>query len=166
MNGVSLGEKRRNSQDFPAAGLRWQAVLKDGPNTIRAVGRESGTTVADELTQHYQSRAWEKPVQIVLRQTGQTGERVHITAQLLDRNGITCLDARDFVRFGVTGNARLIDNLGTPEGSRKVQLANGRAAISAAVLGPAIFSVWGPNLPTAFLQIDPSAVRKEGNTSG
>ena len=37
VNGVSQGVKQRNSQDFPAAGLHWNCILKAGENNIKAV---------------------------------------------------------------------------------------------------------------------------------
>jgi beta-galactosidase len=39
------------------------------------------------------------------------------------------------VKFGLTGNGRLLDNLGTATGSRMVQLANGRAQIRVQIDG-------------------------------
>jgi len=35
VNGVSAGTRTRNSQDFPAAGLRWLVTLREGENVIR-----------------------------------------------------------------------------------------------------------------------------------
>jgi beta-galactosidase len=166
VNGVSLGEKKRSSQDFPAAGLRWRAVLKDGENTIRALGKMGRETIRDEIIQHYQSRPWEKPARLILESDGHDGGTLKIGARLVDQNGISCLDARDFVRFGATGDARLIDNLGTPDGSRKVQLLNGHAAISAKVYGSAVVSVAAAKLPTSFLKVDLPAVKKGETTGG
>ncbi len=37
VKGKSLGTKRRNSQDFPAAGLRWMTPFVEGKNTLRIV---------------------------------------------------------------------------------------------------------------------------------
>lgn len=37
VNGVSQGIKQRNSQDFPAAGLHWKCVLREGENQLKAV---------------------------------------------------------------------------------------------------------------------------------
>ena len=38
VNGQSAGMKKRDVQDFPAAGLRWNVKLKEGRNALRAVG--------------------------------------------------------------------------------------------------------------------------------
>src|ERR1700744_3509606 len=37
LNGKSLGARTRNSQDFPAAGLRWEVVFARGANHLRVV---------------------------------------------------------------------------------------------------------------------------------
>jgi len=68
--------------------------------------------------------------------------------------GVPCLDARNVVRFGLTGDGRLLDNLGTSTGARKVELFNGRALISAELKGPAIISVSSEGLPTTFLKAE------------
>ncbi len=86
--------ERRNSQDFPAAGLRWPVQFQEGENRLRVV----------------------RPVE----------------ARLFDANRIQCLDARQRVRFGITGDGRLLDNLGTSTGSREVELYNGRYGVPAA----------------------------------
>jgi beta-galactosidase len=36
VNGVSQGSRKRNSQDFPAAGLHWMAKFKEGENLLKA----------------------------------------------------------------------------------------------------------------------------------
>jgi beta-galactosidase len=46
-----------------------------------------------------------------------------------DASGVPCLDAANFVRFAFAGDGRLLDNMGTSHGSRRIQLANGRACI-------------------------------------
>jgi beta-galactosidase len=61
--------------------------------------------------------------------TARDSKKVTLQACLLDANGVRCLDARNVVRFGLTGDGRLLDNLGTSTGSRVVQLFNGVAQI-------------------------------------
>ncbi|MDQ1910563.1 glycoside hydrolase family 2 TIM barrel-domain containing protein [Paenibacillus sp. GD4] len=129
LNGVSLGVKRRDSQSFPAAGLRWEAVFVPGVNRLRVVATQDGVTVEDELTFEYQTEAWGAPAQ--LRLTAETCEdgRVYVEARAYDASGVFCPDAAQFVRFGLSGDGRLLDGLGTIRGSRLVQLASGRAGI-------------------------------------
>jgi hypothetical protein len=61
---------------------------------------------------------------------------------------------RNAVRFGIAGDGRLVDNLGTPDGSRVVELANGRARISVITQGGrSTISVSSKGLPAAFLTV-------------
>ena len=46
-----------------------------------------------------------------------------------DTLGVPCLDAVNYIEFGLAGDGQLIENQGTSTGSRKVQAYNGRAAI-------------------------------------
>jgi len=46
VNGRSSGIKKRNSQDFPAAGLRWLVKFREGENVLRAVGTNE---ISDEI---------------------------------------------------------------------------------------------------------------------
>jgi beta-galactosidase len=152
VNGRSLGIKKRNSQDFPAAGLRWAVQFKEA-NQIRAVGRKDGTEVVDEITQGYQTQKWDKPAKFVLEQIKNDGDKVTVMAHAIDAKGVGCLDSRIVVRFGMAGDGRLIDNLGTSTGSRVVELYNGQALISAQFSGNAVISVSSKGLPTAFLEL-------------
>ena len=145
VNGVSAGVKKRNSQDFPAAGLRWLVKFKPGENVLRAVGKEA-TWISDEIRFVYQTEKWDKPAKLVLKVSGSVVE-----AQLVDAKGVLCLDARNVVRFGIAGDGRLIDNLGTSTTARKVELYNGRAQISFESKGKVVLSVSADALPTAFL---------------
>jgi beta-galactosidase len=73
---------------------------------------------------------------------------------LLDANGILCLDAKDYVYFGLTGDGKLIDNQGTSSGSRKVQLYYGRAVISLYTnSGKNVASVKSDGISTQFLTL-------------
>ena len=68
-----------------------------------------------------------------------------------------CLDAANLIRFGLTGDGFLLDNLGTAGGSRVVQLANGRAQITIQLTGPAVVaSVSSDGLATGFLNLNRS----------
>jgi len=154
LNGASCGAKKRNSQDFPAAGLRWSVKLNPGENHLRAIGRKGGATVSDEIRFHYQTEKWQKPAQMTLKETARQGETVTVEARLLDGRGVICLDARNPVRFGLTGDGALLDNVGTNRGSRAVELYNGRAEISLQRRGGAsVVSASSKGIPTAFLTV-------------
>ena len=77
-----------------------------------------------------------------------------IEARLLDANGRLCLDARSVVRFGITGDGELVCNLGTAGGSRKVELANGRAGIRVRLKGAAVVSASAEGVPTSFVSVE------------
>jgi beta-galactosidase len=130
LNGRSLGARQRDSQDFPAAGLRWKANFVSGKNHLRVVGHKGGVTVTDEIELDYQTAKWGGPARLALTEIARDGDTATIEAKLLDANRVLCLDARNSVRFSLAGSGRMIDNQGTSSGSRLVQLYNGRAQIS------------------------------------
>lgn len=150
VNGQSLGVKKRNNQDFPAAGLRWLAKFREGENVIRAVGNLG---ISDEIKFVYQTLKWDKPAKLLLEELKVVDDVSTLQVKLLDAKGVQCLEARNFVRFGLAGDGQLIDNLGTSTTARKVQLYNGRAQISVKRRGKSVVSVSAEGLPTAFLNI-------------
>jgi beta-galactosidase len=77
-----------------------------------------------------------------------------IEVKVFDNNHIQCLDAANWVRFGLTGDGALDDDLGTSGGSRLVQLYNGRATISMHTKGGvSVISAKVETLPVVFLNI-------------
>jgi len=153
VNGVSAGVKKRNSQDFPAAGLRWLVKFKEGENVVRAVARRDKVELTDEIRFVYQTEKWDKPAKLILESLRAVDDVVTLQATVVDAKGVLCLDARNVVRFALAGDGRLIDNLGTSITARKVELYNGRALISAKRKGRSVVSVSSEGLPTAFLTI-------------
>ncbi len=170
VNGKSAGTRKRNPQDVPAAGLRWSVPFLTGENTLRAVGKKSGKTVVDELHFTYQSRKWGAPAELRLKLLEEESrqavfdnafsslhKRAPGTAQVIqatlhDTAGVLCLDARTRVRFSVAGAGKLLDNQGTPWGSREVELANGCARISVQLTGStAQLGITAKDLPPAYL---------------
>ncbi|MBB6501235.1 glycoside hydrolase family 2 protein [Pedobacter cryoconitis] len=154
LNGKSLGKKKRNSQDFPAAGLRWMSTFNEGQNTIKAVGKKDGQVYTDEITQGYQTAKWDKPARMVLEKVSEKDGVALIRVKVLDKNNILCLDATNYVSFGLTGDGTLIDDMGTARGSRKVQLGNGCAEISINInKGKSVASVKADGLESVFVEI-------------
>jgi beta-galactosidase len=154
VNGKSYGVKKRNSQDFPAAGLHWQAALLAGKNTIKVVAKKGRVTVTDEISQIYQTEKWSKPAKLILEQLHEKNGIITAQAKLLDDNNVLCLDAINWINFGLAGDGELLDNLGTSGGSRKVQASNGRAIIQIDTQrGKSILSVKSTGLPTVFLNL-------------
>jgi beta-galactosidase len=130
VNGESAGMRQRDSQDFPAAGLRWMVKFAPGKNHLRVVAGRNGVTVSDEIEFDYQTEKWGEPASFSLAQIARDKDTVTIEAEAFDARGVLCLDARNVVRFSLAGSGCLIDNQGTSTGSRAVQLYNGRARIS------------------------------------
>jgi beta-galactosidase len=155
VNGKSAGVRHRNSQDFPAAGLRWMTSFAAGNNHLRVTARRGATTVTDEIEFLYQTEPWGKPATLKLTEKNRTGNKITLEGKLYDDKSNLCLDARNEVRFSLAGGGRLIDNLGTPSGSRVVQLYNGRAEITIEK-GPAdqvVAAVSSADIPSAFCTI-------------
>ena len=153
VNGESQGVKKRDSRDFPAAGLHWEVVLTAGPNTVKAisVGKEN---LADEISFEYQTEKWgaEARIQLTARPCGDG--LYEVSAQVLDGKGIRCLDSRIPVAFEIAGDGALIQNQGTAMGSRKVQARNGRAGIRIRQeKGESVVAVKAEGIPTAFITI-------------
>ena len=158
LNGKSCGVKKRDSQDFPAAGLRWPVKFREGENRVRVVARKGGPGMSEEVTDEiaflYQTAKWDKAAKLDLREIGRKDGVVTVEARLFDAKGVQCLDSRQRVRFGLTGDGLLLDNLGTSRGSREVELYNGRAMISLKTNdGVSEVSVASKDLPTAFVKI-------------
>ena len=153
VNGKSAGTKQRDSQNFPAAGLRWQVAFADGPNHLRVVAARGKTTVSDEVELHYQTTPWGTPAALRLQEKGRKGNTVTIEATIHDAKGVLCLDSRGVIRFSLAGDGTLLDNLGTARGSRELQMYNGRAEISAVRTNGCTIGVACEGLPAAFLKL-------------
>jgi beta-galactosidase len=152
INGVSAGVKQRDVTQYPAAGLSWQIPFKPGENTLRAVSGE----LADEITFIYQTESWGEPAKLELKELSRAGDVVTLEVRVFDAKGVPCLDAAQLVSFGFTGDGKLLDNLGTASGSRKVQLANGRAKIRVHLAGPAAASVSAEGMKTVIFSLNNS----------
>ena len=154
VNGKSFGLKKRNSQDFPAAGLRWNVVLNKGINNIKAIGKQGKTKLVDELVFTYQPDKWRKPAKLLIEKLKEENGVITIQAKLLDEKNIQCLDAANWIQFGLIGDGKLIDNLGTSSGARKVQLYNGRAIIQVQTNnGRSVLSAKVDTVPVEFINL-------------
>lgn len=129
LNGKSLGVKKRDSQNFPAAGLTWMVVFESGLNHLKAISKVDGRILSDEINLTYQTKKWDVPASLVLNEEKIDAEYSWLEVSAIDKDQDLCLDARNQVEFSVAGDAELLDNLGTPAGSRVVQLSNGKAKI-------------------------------------
>ncbi len=132
LDNVSLGEKKRNIEDFPASGYHWQATMAKGSNLFVAVGKnEAGKIICtDSLVIQYENQLPGKPHHIQLYAQLQADGSYLVEAIMEDEAGRRCLDFEDRVFFGHSGSGLLSHSLGTPTGSLSIDMANGRAAIS------------------------------------
>ena len=154
VNGKSMGIKKRNSQDFPAAGLHWQVIFNKGKNNIKVIAHKGKTTVTDEIDQEYQTDKWDKPAHMVFQKIAEVNGIITVQVKLVDSKGIQCLDAVNWVNFSLAGDGKLLDDLGTSSGSRKVQVYNGRAIISLKTNGgKSVVGVASPGLQSVFINL-------------
>ena len=154
LNGKSYGLKKRNSQDFPAAGLRWNVVFQKGENHLKVIARNGKEKVTDEISFQYQTEKWGSPAKMGFKKIDHQGDTVTLQVNFLDKNGIQCLDARNYAEFFFAGDGKLLDNLGTSSGSRKVQAYNGRALIRAVLNGKqAVAGVKSEGLETTIIKL-------------
>src|SRR4030095_8199808 len=126
VNGKSAGVKKRNSQDFPAAGLRWNVILNKGKNDVKVIAKKEKKIVEDVLSFQYRTEKWDKPAKLLIEKIKQENDTITIQAKLLDDKNVQCLDAVNWIRFGLAGGGKLIDNLCTYLGSRNGQVYKGR----------------------------------------
>jgi beta-galactosidase len=155
LNGRSLGTHQRDIQNFPAAGLRWDTTFLAGENHLKVIATTaSGEKITDEITFLYQTESWGTPAKLTLEVVNRSAGKVTIETKLVDANGVLCLEARNRIRYTLSGEGKLIDNLGTSSGSRVVELANGRNRITI-LQGKtqSTAAVTTEGLPTAFLLI-------------
>src|SRR4030095_3790573 len=154
VNGKSAGIRKRKSQESPAAGLRGNVIVNKGKNEVRVIARKGKVIVADSISFQYQTEKWSNPAKLLIEKIKEANDTVTIQAKLLDNKSVQCLDAADFIRFGLAGEGKLIDDLGTSSGSRYVQLYNGRAIIRVKMNnGKSIISAQVDGVPTEFIKL-------------
>lgn len=155
VNGKSYGTKKRNSQDYPAAGLRWNVVFNEGKNSVKVIALKNKVEVSDEISLEYQTKKWSQPAKFQIREIEENNGIATIQAVLVDSNNVPCLDAMNKIQFKISGDGSLIENQGTSTGSSSVQLSNGRAIIKLKTnKGKSVVSVSSQGLPTAFIEIE------------
>jgi beta-galactosidase len=154
LNNVSMGVRKRNSQDFPAAGLRWKVQFNEGSNHVKVLAKSGKEILSDEISFTYQTQKWGTPEMLELKELERNQDTIIICARIYDKNGVFCPDSKELITFGLTGNGILLDNLGTANGSRKIQMYNGKALIKIKLpKGKTVASVLSENCIPAFLNL-------------
>src|SRR5690554_998268 len=154
LNGVSLGKKVRDSQNFPAAGLRWETAFRNGENSVKVIAKNSKETVTDEISFYYETRKFGEEAKINLKVVEETNDYAWIEAEFTDNNGVRCLTSSKVLRFKSLGDGYLVENMGTSDASKKVQAYNGRALIKLMKKGERnIVTASAEGLETAFIEV-------------
>src|SRR5580698_4522202 len=78
VNGKSAGTRQRDSQNFPAAGLRWMVNFVSGKNHLRVVATKDSTTVTDEIDLEYQTAKWSTPAKLMLAEIARDANTVTV----------------------------------------------------------------------------------------
>ena len=154
LNGKSLGVKVRNIQNFPAAGFHWNATFNKGNNIVYVIAKKNKTIVRDTISFQYQTEKWGKPGKLIVEKIKELNGIATVHVKLVDTQNNICLGAANFIRFGLTGDGKLIDNQGIVKASRYVQLTNGTAEINMQTNnGKSVVSVQCDGIATAFLNL-------------
>ncbi|MDC7223394.1 MAG: glycoside hydrolase family 2 TIM barrel-domain containing protein [Spirochaetales bacterium] len=136
VDGIGRGIKRRNPDDFPSCGLRWELELEEGEHQVEAVGLpETGEPVRDALDFRLHLQGWGTPTAFRLCELSRDEETVTLEAQLVDEQDRPVLDDARFIRWTACGALELWADRGTAKGSSRIQLANGRTQIVSRRLG-------------------------------
>jgi len=140
--------------DFPCAGLRWSIAFAAGQNEVKAIARAAnGTVLEDGVCFRYETEPWGAPARLLVKSRTSQGDHVLVQAELVDANGKRCLDSREVVRFSISGEGELLDNLGTTTGSRVVELANGRTEICVRLRKDAVVGSSAEGVAPAVLRV-------------
>lgn len=152
VNGVSQGIKKRDSKAYPASGLNWDVLFVSGENHIEAVAKGKNP-VRDKISCQYETRKWQNPALLEVSRKDVTDQWLEIEVQLKDKDGVPCLDSREYIRFELAGDAQMLENTGTSVGSSKVQAYNGRAIMRVKKEGNAVLAVKSEGVETLFVEI-------------
>jgi len=164
VNGKSLGTKQKDIQHFPASGLNWDVLFKDGQNTLIAIGKDkSGREFKDEIEVNYRYQKNEPAKNLTLSYLILSNGHLLVTAQAVDKNGLRCLDYEKKVYFQCLSGGETIKNQGTPTGSETISMANGKASIEVKPNkngNKIVMSVLNQDFKGTYLDIDPSKIQK------
>ena len=130
LNGKSLGTKKRNTLEFPAAGLNWRLNFEEGENKLVSVGKTSdGEEYKDELKVNYRYTKNQKAKDLKLEYKELDNGNYLVTAIAVDSKGLRALDYENRVYFQCLSGGETMKSLGTPTGSETIEMANGKASI-------------------------------------
>ncbi|MBC8374621.1 MAG: DUF4982 domain-containing protein [FCB group bacterium] len=130
LNGISLGKKTRNIEDYPASGFHWDLTFSEGLNQLEAVGySEDQEVTRDHHELRYILGKPGKPEDIKLSSQELPDGKILIQARVVDKEGELCPQYNKRVYFDVDGPGDLLRYQGTPTGSDVIEFASGKATI-------------------------------------
>ena len=131
LNGKTLGRRKRDLKDFPAAGFHWDVKFTAGKNVLEAVGFSKGQEVTrDAHTLNYIVGKPGKPEDVALTSKKLKNGNILVQATVVDKNGQICPQYNQRVYFDINGPGHLLKFMGTPTGSDVIEFASGKAAIT------------------------------------
>ena len=130
LNGKNLGSKDRKVGNFPACGLNWDILFKEGKNELISRGFQNGKIItSDTLMINYSYTQPKKADRIKLSSRMLANGNYLVEAIMSDKAGQRVLNYEKPIYFSCDGKGELMENYGTPTRSRVIQMANGYAAI-------------------------------------
>ncbi len=130
LNDVALENRQRNIKEFPAAGLSWNVVFKEGENKLTAIGLEDEKEITrNEIKVYYVTEKPGTPDDLELTAKKMENGNYLVEARVRDKQGDLCYDFNERVYFDHQGPGRLKKYQGTPTGSDVIEFASGYAAI-------------------------------------
>jgi beta-galactosidase len=138
LNGKTLGKRQRRFGHTPAHNMVWRVPFKTGNNTLKAIAfDENGKEVAVDTTSlNYHTDTYSFADAFQLSSKKLEDGLWEITARAVGENGKLTPDYQNRVYFSIMGDAELIENLGTYDGSSVIELQNGLARIKVKALKP------------------------------
>ena len=115
LNGQTQGKKNRTIGEFPASGLNWDIIFKEGTNTLIANAYQQNKIVAkDTLVVNYTYQKAGNPNRIALSTAKLPNGNVLVKATMVDKDNQRVLDYEDRCYFTLLdGNSELLMHYGT-----------------------------------------------------
>ncbi|MEM7485503.1 MAG: DUF4982 domain-containing protein [Bacteroidota bacterium] len=157
-NGKSLANKLRDKSSFPAQGLVWDIVFKEGPNILLAMGydKDGNTVATDSITVNYGIGSAGDPESVTWNRERLPNGNILMTASMVDKDGKLCSDHNEKVYFDLMGDGELYTSYGTMGRSATIETASGKASIE---IGPgkgkATLELRSQNFKGAYFELNP-----------
>ncbi|WP_299245930.1 glycoside hydrolase family 2 TIM barrel-domain containing protein [uncultured Aquimarina sp.] len=127
--GKTLGKKKKDISVFPASGLTWDVLFKEGANKLKAVGFKDGKKVTDSLNINYRYKKNDVANSLALSYKKLENGNYLVIATARDKTGLRCLDYEERIYFQCLSGGKTKKDLGTPMGSESIKMSNGQASI-------------------------------------